>query len=192
MTSTVKERIKTELDQAQSDGKQRVERIGDILKVAASMTFDEIKGGSAELHSTARNSISEVLEELEAAKADPEIAEALSELEGEVQDPDSKSVPTWQNLLRRAIALVQARKGDWFQKFKEQLGKDGAKLDDDMVQQYGDRYLKVKAVLKKAIARLETLKATQPTTADEASRPVQVEILDGDTAEVDALREPSH
>lgn len=189
MTTTAKERIKTEFEQAQSEGKQRVERISDILKVAASMTFDEIKGGSADLHAATRQSVAELIEELEtASKKDPEVSEMLAKVEADAQEADPKAAPTWQDLVRRVFAVVQDRKGDWFQQFKTQLREDAAKLDDDMTQQYGDRYLKVKAILKSAIARFEAIKAKGNTASDETSRPVKVEILDGDTTEVDVLK----
>ena len=68
MTTSVKERLKTDLEQAQQGSKQRAAKISDILKSAASMTVDELKEGSAELHVLTRTSLAELLEELEDRK----------------------------------------------------------------------------------------------------------------------------
>ncbi|MDB9527328.1 hypothetical protein PN498_15110 [Oscillatoria sp. CS-180] len=187
MTTTVKERIQTEMDQAQDSGKQRAERISDILKAAASLTFEELKGGSAELQVSARRSLSELLEDLQEASdtEDAQISEILADAESEEPTVDSEPAPTWRELFGRALAVVRDRKGDWLQQFREQLRKDAVKFDNDMTGEHGDRYLKVKSILKRVIARFEELKANRDhDVSSQTAQPVNVEIADGDIVEV--------
>lgn len=101
MTTTVKERIKTELQQAKIEGKQRATRIGDILKNAASMTFDEVKEGSSNLHVSARKSIAEILEEL---KETPEVTsdatnETVATGAAEVETDPAEVAPSWKTII---------------------------------------------------------------------------------------------
>lgn len=187
MTTSVKERIKAELNQAQTEGKQRANRIRDILKTAASMTFEEVKEGSAELNVITRKSVAEILEELqETPAATVEVTdEVTTDLSAEVVDVDRQpagaaSAPTWQSLIKNAIAIVRDRKGDWLQALKDYWQQNAVKVDQDMSEEYGDRYLKVRSFFQRVVEQLKAKAATSQTTAGADSQPVAIEVVDGD------------
>ncbi len=195
MTTSVKERLQPELQKAKQESQQRAARIGDILKSAASMTFDEIKGGSTELNTLTRRSVAELLEELnEAEETSQETFEATSDevsvdnietqLTTEVAEPTAaQSAPTWKDLVTIAFQLVRDRRGNWFQQFKSHLNKNAAKFDGDMTEDYGDRYLKVKNVVQQIITRLQKPQSSATSTEAESEvRPVTIEVMDEDTA----------
>lgn len=177
MTTDMKERIKTELEQVRVDGKDRAGRIGDILKAAAAMTFEEVKEGSAELHVFTRKSLAEVLEELKQTADEQAHDEAVADVP--VEDAEV-TVPTWRYLIRQAIEVVRDRRGDWFQSFKNHLNENAAKIDQEMTDEYGDRYLKVKSVFQRIVSQLVTEKSVQDKDADSPVQPVTIEVMDGE------------
>lgn len=198
MTTSVKERIKAELEQAQVESKQRANRIGDILKAAASMTFEEIKEGSSVLNVATRKSVAEVLEELQETPqpssdvtdpVDPAIsadsttddftAAATAEAEAD------NAAPTWRSILLNAVALVRDRKGDWFQAFKKSLNRNAVKFDQEMSDEYGDRYLKVRSFFQRIVDQVKAQKATSPTSSTSDGQPVTIEVMDDDDLVVD-------
>lgn len=161
MTTPVKERIKTELQQAKVEGKQRATRIGDILKNAASMTFDEVKEGSSNLHVSARKSIAVILEEL---KETPEVTTDVTNetaviLAADVETDTAEAAPSWKTIVSHALGIVRDRKGDWLQALQKHLAENAGKLDQDLTAQHGDRYLKVKQTFKGIVNRLKAAKA---------------------------------
>ena len=193
MTTTVKERIKTELQQAKIEGKQRATRIGDILKNAASMTFDEVKEGSSNLHVSARKSIAEILEEL---KETPEVTsdatnETVATGAAEVETDPAEVAPSWKTIISHTVAIVRDRKGNWLQALKESLGKSAGELDQDLTAQHGDRYLKVKQIFKGLANRVRAAQseARQTNCTDEApSQPISIEVLNDDMPPNHAVR----
>lgn len=185
MTTETKERIKTDLEQAKQEGKQRAERISDILKSAASMTFDEIKGGSAELNTLTRKSLAQLLDDLKEeaevndAEVEPAVAEAEVVAEAETITDAEASAPSWRELITHALAIVRDRKGDWWQRLKEYLSESAVKYDSDMSEEYGDRYLKAKTFVKRLLARLEAIKAqANKPSAETSAQPVNIEVID--------------
>lgn len=187
MTTSVKERLKVELEQAQSEGKQRAGRISDILKAAASMTFEELKEGSSELNVVTRKSVAEILAELqeppEVATEETVDSTAVVEPQPVAEEdttPESATIPTWKTLLRNAIAVVRARRGDWFQAFKEQFQKNAAKADQEIMDQYGDRYTKVKDFFQRVVEQIKTSQAATQTASTADSQPVSIEVVEED------------
>ncbi|MGB3492472.1 MAG: hypothetical protein WBA57_07080 [Elainellaceae cyanobacterium] len=188
MTTTAKERIKTELQQVKEEGKQRATRIGSILKDAASMTFDEIKEGSLTLNVSARKSMAEILEEL---KETPEVstdaaaeAEAIIADAAEVESDAAKAAPSWKIIAGHMLEIVRDRKGDWLKALQEYLAENAGKLDQNLTSKQGDRYLKFKQVFQGIINRFQTAqsKAKQANGADKNySQPVNIEVVDSDT-----------
>ena len=176
MTTSVKERLKTDLEQAQQGSKQRAAKISDILKSAASMTVDELKEGSAELHVLTRKSLAELLEELQVDADEADAAAAATEPIAD--EANTEAAPTWQAILKRAVAIVRDRKGDWLQAFKAHLQENAAKFDGDLTDEYGDRYLKTKSVFRQVI---DWVKAQQTATQTQSqhTRPVNIEVVDG-------------
>lgn len=191
MATSVKERIKPEFEQAKVESKQRAERIGEILKSAASLTFEELKGGSAELNVLTRKSLAELLDELkESPEVEPidVINTTEVQLSTEVVEPEAvdKPAPTWKELLTNAFHIVRDRRGDWFQQLKDYLSKSAAKYDADLTEEHGDRYGKAKSTLKRAVAWYKATKAQADAaaTTDSSVRPVNIEVVDGQSAEV--------
>jgi len=187
MTTSVKERIKAELNQAQVESKQRANRIGDILKAAASMTFEEVKEGSAELNVITRKSVAEILEELKEAPA-PTVEvtdDVTTDLSTEVVDTNSQPAgdapaPTWRSLISNAIAIVRDRKGDWLQALKDYWQKNAAKVDQDLSDEYGDRYAKARNFFQRVVEQLKAKSATTQTASGADSQPVTIEVVDDD------------
>jgi len=194
MTTTAKERIKTEFQQAKAEGKQRSTRISDILKNAASLTFDEIKEGSSNLNVSARKSMAELLEELkEAPEASTDAMDetVVTEAATETAATDAvnaatdraEAAPSWKTIVIHALEIVRDRKDDWLQNLKEYLAENAGKFDRDMTTEYGDRYQKVKQVFKSIINRVKAAQAGTRQTNDvdqETSQPVDIEVVDGD------------
>ncbi|MEL6400142.1 MAG: hypothetical protein AAFO87_09555 [Cyanobacteria bacterium J06607_6] len=175
MTTSVKERLKTDLQQAQKGGKQRAAKISDILKSAASMTVEEIKEGSSELHVLTRKSLADLLEELHVNSDEVDVAATAP-----IADTDTADeAPTWPAILKQALAIVRDRKGDWLQEFKAHWQKNAAKFDREMTDEYGDRYRKTKSVFRQVFDWVKS-QSTGRQTQSQPPRPVTVEVVDGD------------
>ncbi|MEM6436702.1 MAG: hypothetical protein AAF773_23045 [Cyanobacteria bacterium P01_D01_bin.115] len=184
MTTSVKERLKTDLKQAQKGGKQRAAKISDILKSAASMTVEEIKEGSADLHVLTRKSLTDLLEELHVNSDEVDAAAAAT---AQIADAAADEAPTWPAILKQALAIVRDRKGDWLQEFKAHWQKNAAKFDNDMTDEYGDRYRKTKSVFRQVFDWVKS-QSTGHQTQSQPSRPVTVEVVDGDDAAGNAAK----
>ena len=194
MTTSVKERIKTELEQAQTESKQRASRIGDILKAAASMTFEEIKEGSSELNVSTRKSVAEILEDLhEAPEGAADVvtdavnpgAEAATETADDSSDAETV-VPTWKIILLDVLTVVRDRKGDWFQAFRKSVNNNAVKFDHDMTDEYGDRYLKARNFFQRVVEQLKSPSANPKTESTATSQPVTIEVMDADEPVIEA------
>ena len=182
MTATVKERLRSEFNQAKVDGKQRVERIGRILKDAAELTFDELKEGSTELHVLTRKSLAELLEEVEETSDVANAETTVSKSQREGSAASEVVTPTWKELIIHAIAIVRDRKGDWFQQLKEYLNENAIKYDADMTEEYGNRYPKVKSLFKEVFSWIESKVQANSDTTDSDIQPVNIEVVDGEAA----------
>ncbi|MGB5974663.1 MAG: hypothetical protein WBG38_15165, partial [Nodosilinea sp.] len=66
MTNTVQDRVKTEWEKAQKEGGQRVDRIREIVKSAASEALAELKDGSSELETQGRKTLADMIDQLKA------------------------------------------------------------------------------------------------------------------------------
>lgn len=188
MSTSVKDRLKTELEQAQSEGKQRASRISDILKAAASMTFEELKEGSAELNVVTRKSVAEILTDLQetpaaatAATADPTVPVSHEPVVEEDLTEEAAVAPSWQSILKDAIAIVRDRRGDWFQAFKVRFRDNAAKADQEIMDQYGDRYLKVKHFFQRVVEQIKSSQAATQSPTDSDGQPVSIEIMEEDS-----------
>jgi hypothetical protein len=188
MKTPVKERLKTELDQVKEDGKLRAERISDILKAAASMTFEEIKEGSAELNVLTRKSLAEMLEDLDET---PEMTEAeyvASQVKVPQETPETaaKSAPSWKEIFLRAFTIVRDRRGDWFQQLKDYWHEHAAKFDQDMTEEYGDRYLKVKALRQRIFDWFVANVAKANSNRGQDDQAVNIQVMDKDDVMIDS------
>ena len=194
-TSTnTKERLKTDLEQAKIDSRLRAERIGEILKSAASLTFEEIKGGSAELNGITRKSVAELLEELKEVpvEADTETTDLQVRAEFVYAAGPEKPAPTWKEIIGHALEIVRDRKGDWFQQLKDYLNENAVKADGNLTEEYGDRYVKAKSLFQqiKVWVAAARAKAAQTSEADTV-KPVKIEVMDDNTDNADSVNSAS-
>ncbi|MEM6837227.1 MAG: hypothetical protein AAF609_10245 [Cyanobacteria bacterium P01_C01_bin.120] len=182
MTTPVKERIKIDLEQAQVNGKQRANRIGNILKEAASMTFEEVKEGSAELNFVTKKTLAELLEDWQAVddlgqEKDDKVV--LSVDDGTSAEQPSAD-PSWRAIIRHALSIVRDRRGDWFQAFKTHLHENAVSADQDLTERYRDRYTTVKKVFQRVVEQIKAQSMTPETAQQADSQPLKVKIVDGD------------
>lgn len=191
MTTPVKERLQSELQQAKQETQHRAERISDILKVATSMTFEEIKAGSTELQTLTRQSIAELLEELQASSKEKPSDDGTPE-NADPQPPHQaeNSAPTWRELVNHALEIVRDRKEDWLQQLKGYWHDNVAQFDHDMAEEYGDRYRNTKSFFQQVKSWFLTTHSTnQSSPAEAQNQPIQIEVVDGDVMTTDRLPE---
>ncbi len=121
MTNDIKTQLQTDFQNAKLQGSTRVARIRDILRSAASQTFDEVKQGSGEIREIATGRFSTVIDTLDEGETNPS---------NETHATDQRPL---KPLLARLFAAVKTR---LVTQFKYQT----VKLDDDLGERYGDRY----------------------------------------------------
>lgn len=81
MSTVVKERIAADLQKAKEEGGLRTERIREIVKAAVSQAVGEIKAGSGEIRTIARDAIATVLESVKERGQEAK-AEVAASIEG--------------------------------------------------------------------------------------------------------------
>ena len=187
MANTTKNRMQADWDQAKQEGKQRASRVREILQAAASETFSEVKAEAADIHVLTRKSLGVWLEELkepsEAADTHnhESTVEAKSDRSATASETQESSVPTWRELFFQSLGIVRDRKGDWTQALIQYWKEQIAKFDADMTQKDSDRYRKVKSVLQRLTAWLESTRTHgNPSTPAQPAHPVTVEVLEED------------
>lgn len=182
MTTPVKERIKTNLEQAQVNGKQRANRIGKILKEAASVTLEEVKEGSSELNLATKKTLTELLEDWQAVDdLGQEKDDAVSSATDDDTSAEQPSTdPSWRAIIRNALSIVRDRRGDWFQAFKAHLHENAVSADRDLTDRYRDRYTIVKRAFQRVVEQVKTQSMKTETAQQADSQPLKVEIVDGD------------
>ncbi len=179
MPTSLQEKLKADLNTAKTEGKQRVDRISDILKAAASMTIEEIKAGSSEIHVLTRKSVAELLAELNLVGASADTLDGVAEdaLHGETSGDIPP--PAWSTLLSRTVAGIRDRQGDWWEQLKSHLAADFGLFDADMTESYGDRYLWLKTKVQTVAA---WMRGTEPhpdqQPSDKDVQPITIEVLD--------------
>ncbi len=121
MTNDIKTQLQTDFQNAKLQGSTRVARIRDILRSAASQTFDEVKQGSGEIREIATGRFSTVIDTLDEGQPNPS---------GEANFTDTRPL---KPLLARLFTAVKTR-------LVTQFKYRAVKLDDDLGERYGDRY----------------------------------------------------
>ncbi|MEM9769675.1 MAG: hypothetical protein AAF892_17575 [Cyanobacteria bacterium P01_D01_bin.71] len=182
MTTSVKQRIKIDLEQAKASNKQRVNRIGNILREAASMTFEEIKAGSTELNSNTKKTLAELLEEWRSVDDEwqENVNETAATIDAEKTSGQRANVLSWKLIVRDALAIVRDRRGDWFQAFKTHLHENAMQADHDLASEYGDRYTNVKNFFQRIVGQAEARGTAAATDQTSDSQPLVIEVVDGD------------
>ncbi|NER79888.1 MAG: hypothetical protein F6K42_09950 [Leptolyngbya sp. SIO1D8] len=189
-TTTNKEHPKTQWQQTKQEGKQRADRISEILQAAASETFSEIKAGSVELNDLTRQSVAEWLEELKAS-SEATVADSQNPAANTAQattDSSEPAVPNWRELLMQSLEIVRDRKGDWLQQLLDHWQEQTAKFDADMTKEHGDRYGKVKTFFQRVISWLESIRKPSTSAANSQDiKPVTIEVVDAAEPDVSKL-----
>ena len=194
MTNTAPEKIKTEWQQVQSEGGQRLGRIRDIFRTASSEALGELKAGTNEIQTLSRKSLAEMIAQLKEAEAPAATADAIvmeTEVESDATDlviaeePEAAEIPTWRQLFIDFWHIANDRKGEWTKDMLARLQIQMDKFDTHMVEEYGERYAPFRRLVK--VIRFLVDTAYNRLNKDESNaQPVSVEILDGDAAEAPA------
>ncbi|MGB3138219.1 MAG: hypothetical protein WBB18_15540 [Nodosilinea sp.] len=177
MTNTVQDRVKTEWEKAQKEGGQRVDRIREIVKSAASEALAELKDGSSELETQGRKTLADMIDQLKAKEAaEAEAAEAAT---AEQTSFGGATAPTWAGIFAELRYLANDRKVDWAQQLLSKLQDQIDRFDTDMNTGYGDRYGFVRPLVQGlrslvALAYGKVSQSAEPAT----STPVHIEVLD--------------
>lgn len=198
-TNTVQEKVKADWEKAQKEGGQRVERIREIVKAAATEALSEIKGGSSELESISRQTLAEMIAQLkakEAAEADATVVEQT--VAGQTTDADgigaestessdhTPGTPSWQQLLADLFSLANERKGGWAQQVLARIQTQMDRFDADMATEYSDRYQPFRPVVKGLRSLIDLAYAKVATGSQPApAEPVQIVVLDDGETPVD-------
>lgn len=194
MTNTAQDKVKTDWKQVQSEGSQRLGRIGKIFKAASSEAFDELKAGTDEVQTLSRKSLAEMIAQLKeteaaAAKADAIVLE--TEVESDATDlvmaeePEATEVPTWRQLFVDFWHIANDRKGEWTQDVLARLQIQMDKFDTHMVEEYGERYTPFRRLVK-VIRFLVDTAYNRVSKAEKDSKPVSVKVLDQNASDVEA------
>lgn len=197
MTNTVQDKVKTDWQQVQSEGGQRLSRIGKIFKAASSEALDELKAGTEEIQTISRKSLAEMvtqLKEAEAAKAQPETIILDDEVESDATDlavageTEAQAVPTWRQLFVDFWHIANDRKGEWTHDLLARLRIQMDRFDAEMTEEYGERYRPFQRLVKLIRALVEAA-YERLSKAEAETKPVSVEVIDVDAPETQAAQE---
>jgi hypothetical protein len=198
MTNPVQEKVKADLEKAQKEGGQRLDRIRKIVKAAAVEAISELKEGSTEIESLGRKSLADMIAQLKAQEAqeatttdpleaDTIVVEQRVETDlGEVAVPEAAAdeatetkAPTWQEILAEVLNLANERKTGWAQQFLTRLQEQMDRFDGDMATEYGARYNPFRPVVRglRGLIDLAQSRLVQPKAPTPAA-PITIEVLD--------------
>jgi hypothetical protein len=186
MTNPVQDRVKTEWEKAQKGGGQRVERIREIVKAAATEALAELKDGSSDIETQGRKTLAEMIEQLRAKEAAEAAAAEATAVDAEESAETAATAPTWAQLFADLRYLANDRKVDWAQQLLSGLQAQIDRFDADMATEYGDRYGVVRPLVRgvRSLVALAYSKIGQPAEPA-APTPVRIEVLDEAEAAVD-------
>jgi hypothetical protein len=190
MTNTVQDRVKTEWEKAQKEGGQRLDRIREIVKAAATEALSELRDGSSEIETQGRKTLAEMIEQLRSNEAaDAAAAEAVADavvdavasesLDAETAAAPEAAAPTWVQILADLRYLVNDRKGDWAQRILTNLEVQIDRFDAEMATEYSDRYGVFRPVVRgfRSLVALASSRLAQPTEPTTPT-PIAIEVLD--------------
>lgn len=194
MATAVSEKVKADWKKAQQESGHRVSRLRTIVTQAATEAFSEIKGGSSELEILGRQSLAEMMAQLQAqvateaqttastATESPEVIEANTEVQAVVPVPTAETTaPTWAELLTTVINLVKTRKTNWGQALLARLQTQLERFDADMEAEYGGRYRLFQPFvwgLRRVVALGLDRLAEPASSPGNSASPVTIEVLD--------------
>ncbi|WOD38640.1 hypothetical protein [Nodosilinea sp. E11] len=187
MTNTVQDRVKTEWEKAQKQGGQRVDRIREIVKAAATEALAELRDGSSEIETQGRKTLAEMIEQIRVNEAaDAAAAEAVADAVAEAVEAEAEAAvpeapaPTWAQIFADLRYLANDRKVDWAQSLLANLQAQIDRFDADMSAGHSDRYDPFRPLVRgvRSLVALAYSKISRPA---EPPAPVHIEVLD-DTA----------
>jgi hypothetical protein len=162
---------KTDWEKAQQENRQRLARIGAIVKTAATETLVELKAGSTEIESLSRQSLADMIAELKATDAEtpsPSVSEpgeptvppvvlsdATEMVVAEVPEPEEAKLPTWTQIVTDLLTLVNQRKAPWTKALLARLQRQVETFDTKMAQDQGERYQSVRPVVERLRSLLD-------------------------------------
>ncbi len=161
--SEIKQRIANSFNQVKETSGTRAGRLREIVQEAASQAMTEVKQGTAEVSTIAKESLASVVQELDQSPETPQET---------VVDPASKSFGA---LLADLFQAVKIRLiGRWQQQYpdlKHQATARATQFDLQMTERYGDRYSNLKQ-------RLGNFKAWYQQQAEQATATQQTTLLE--------------
>ena len=191
MANTVQDKVKTEWQQVQSEGGQRLGRIRDIFKAASSEALGELKAGTDEIQTLSRKSLAEMIAQLRETEVKAATADSIV-LETEVETKDTglvvseesetQDIPTWRQLFVDFWHIANDRKGEWSKDVLARLQIQINRFDTEMTKEYGERYRPFQRLVKLILALVDAA-YNRLNREEDASKPVSIEILDSDITE---------
>jgi hypothetical protein len=192
MANTVSKSVQNDWQKVKATGNGRLKKIQSILKEAMSETFSELKDGSTEIHHLSRQSLAEMIAQ---AQADAPSDDGRIVVKSTANAPEADSValttdvaseaeaepPTWRQILRAFLGLLNRRKGPWTEQILTTLKGQMDKFDADMQAEYGERYRPFQKVVTwlKTLVEMAHARVSQAPEAEAEAKPVTIEVLDG-------------
>lgn len=124
----VQDRVSEDLQKAKIEGKNRVERIRQIIRDAFSQTVTEVKEGSGEIRTIAKGTVSTLKDRLELS---PQGTEGI-----DWQYQFNRVKTSYQNLDQQSTVWYKAKILDLRQRLEARLNS----LDGQLAERYSDRY----------------------------------------------------
>lgn len=172
MSDSIKEVIATDLQKAKSEGSTRVARIRNILQEAAVQALAEVKEGSGEIRTIAKDSFSTVVEAIseEPNSAPPENA---SEAAQPATDTEPQASPR-NGTKTLLIKLYAAIRKQVLAQFTDRV----ARVDQQLTDHYGDRYAALKQRWGHFVTAYQSAKATAVEQESDPVQAKQAEVAD--------------
>jgi hypothetical protein len=123
MSDSIQDRLKTDWQKAKATSSSRLERVRNIIQVAATEAVTEVKAGSGELGAIAQDSLTNVV-------SNWQLGPSQSSSSGE---PDATAPTT---LKSRLLAVLTKLKEQIWQRIQPRV----VDLNENLTNRYGDRY----------------------------------------------------
>ena len=166
MSDSIKEVIVTDLQKAKAEGSTRVARIRTILQEAAVQAISEVKEGSGEIRTIAKDTFSTVVESI-SDETEPAPPVTHPEVTPNATEAEPKEAPSHdtKTLLMKLYAAVRKQ---ILSQFNDRI----TSLDQQLADHYGDRYARLKQRWTQFVTGYQAAKAT---AAEQGIDPVQAQ-----------------
>lgn len=159
MPYSIKDQLTDDLQKAKTAGKTRATRIKEIFQTATTAAVTEIKTGSEEVRSIAKDTVQSVMGNIH-DDLDAQLHQNLTETQ-----PDTSASPTpvsLKSLLTKLFRLVRLKFSTRLQqeyndlpRQYDDLKQQATKLDAKLTDRYGDRYDQAKAQAKQRFHKVK-------------------------------------